>query len=203
MDTTNTDYKTDARGNLIHITNIKEIDLMRDDLVAEIVAKTQAMQIQMRQLKRAVFDDIAAFVTLSAEKYGAHLGGKKGNVTLNSFNGQYKVQFAMAEHLSFDERIIAAKALIDECINDWARDSKHELRALINQAFDVDKQGNLSTTKILGLRRVKIDDERWLRAMDAISDSIQVVGSKAYVRVYERVADTEQYRQISLDFASV
>jgi hypothetical protein len=30
-----------------------------------------------------------------------------------------------------------------------------------------------------------------------------VVGSKSYIRVYERIGDTDQYRPISLDIAGV
>ena len=39
------------------------------------------------------------------------------------------------------------------------------------------------------------------KAMDAISDSIQVVGSKNYLRVYQR-AEGGEYKPISLDVAS-
>ena len=41
------------------------------------------------------------------------------------------------------------------------------------------------------------------RAMDAIADSFVVVGSRSYVRVYERVGDTNQYQSIPLDVAGV
>ena len=46
-------------------------------------------------------------------------------------------------------------------------------------------------------------DERWQRAMQAIGDACQVVGSKSYIRVYQRVGDTDQYEPISLDIAGV
>ncbi|WP_420911283.1 DUF3164 family protein [[Haemophilus] ducreyi] len=53
------------------------------------------------------------------------------------------------------------------------------------------------------MRRVNISDSRWVRAMDAISDSVQVVGSKSYTRIYKRVGDTDRYEPISLDLANV
>jgi len=65
----------------------------------------------------------------------------------------------------------------------------------------VDKEGNLNTSRILGLRRVEIQDSRWQNAMQAISESVQVVSSKAYVRLYERVGETDQYVPIALDVA--
>ena len=65
----------------------------------------------------------------------------------------------------------------------------------------MDKEGNLKTSRILGLRRVEIQDSRWQNAMQAISESVQVVSSKAYVRLYERVGETDQYVPIALDVA--
>ncbi|WP_138676992.1 DUF3164 family protein, partial [Haemophilus influenzae] len=91
--------------------------------------------------------------------------------------------------------------LIDACLNEWSEGSRPELKALIERAFNVDKEGNLNTSRILGLRRVDIQDERWQNAMQAISESVQVVSSKAYVRLYERVGETDQYVPIALDVA--
>ena len=195
-------YRQDAKGNLIPLENIKETDLLRDELVMEIVAKAQAVRDNIAAFKQSAMDDIAAFAQLSAEKYGAKLGGAKGNIRLMSFDGAYRIALAMQDTLTFDERLAAAKALIDECINEWTADSRPELKALINDAFQVDKEGNISTTRVLGLRRLSIDDEKWHRAMEALSDSVQVQTSKPFVRVYQRGADGE-YSLMSLDIAKV
>ncbi|MFY1007375.1 DUF3164 family protein [Pasteurella multocida] len=196
-------YWQDAKGNLTPEELVKEIDKERDALVQEWVEKAKALNTEISRFKGGIFGDIQAFVELSAEKYGAKLGGNKGNVTLYSYDGKYKIQRAINDHLQFDERIQAAKMLIDECLNEWSEGSRPELKALIERAFDVDKEGNLNTSRILGLRRVDIKDPRWLNAMQAISESVQVVNSKAYVRVYERVGDSDQYQPISLDVAGV
>ena len=195
-------YRQDAKGNLIPLENIKETDLLRDELVMEIVAKAQAVRDNIAAFKQSAMDDIAAFAQLSAEKYGAKLGGAKGNIRLMSFDGAYRIALAMQDTLSFDERLAAAKALIDECINEWTAGSRPELKALINDAFQVDKEGNISTTRVLGLRRLSIDDEKWHRAMDALSDSVQVQTSKPFVRVYRR-EDNGEYSLMSLDIAKV
>lgn len=42
-----------------------------------------------------------------------------------------------------------------------------------------------------------------MSAMEAIGEAIQVVGSRQYVRIYERVGDSDQYKSISLDIAGV
>ncbi len=196
-------YWQDAKGNLTPEELVKAIDKERDALVQEWVEKAKALNTEISRFKGGIFGDIQAFVELSAEKYGAKLGGNKGNVTLYSYDGKYKIQRAINDHLQFDERIQAAKMLIDECLNEWSEGSRPELKALIERAFDVDKEGNLNTSRILGLRRVDIKDPRWLNAMQAISESVQVVNSKAYVRVYERIGDSDQYQPISLDVAGV
>lgn len=196
-------YKPDANGNLIPLANIREVDLLRDELVNELAAKAEAVQQAIRDYRDTAFADIAAFVELSAERYGAAVGGKKGNVTLYSFDGQYKIQRDIAQHLKFDEGILAAKALINECLDEWTEGSRSELKALVSRAFEVDAEGNLSTNRILGLRRVEIGDPRWKRAMDAIAEALQVIGSKAYIRVYKRVDDSDRYIPIALNIATL
>ena len=194
-------YRVDARGRLIPEAQIKPIDLARDQLVRDIVAGASKLSTELQAFKRAAFNDIEALVELSADQYGVKLGGKKGNVQLASFDGRYKVLRAVADRITFDERLQAAKVLIDECLNDWTDKGPGELRVIVQDAFDVDKAGNINVGKILSLRRHKIDDERWKRAMDAIGDAIQVIGTTPYIRVYERVGDSDKYRLLSLDLA--
>ncbi|MEO6917642.1 MAG: DUF3164 family protein [Collimonas sp.] len=195
-------YKRDAKGHLIPDSMIKPIDHTRDKLVAELVDKARAVSDTIATFKTSVFEDVAAFVQLSGEEYGVKRGGKKGNVTLHSFDGAIKISVASADNITFDERLQAAKALIDECIDEWSRESRPEIKVLVQGAFQADKEGNLNTGRILALRRLEISDPRWQRAMTAIAESVQVVGSKQYIRFYERVGDTDKYVPISLDIAT-
>ena len=149
-------YRQDARGRLIPEAQIKPIDLARDALVREIVHGATALNAQLQAFKQQSFDDIQALVQLSAEQYGVSLGGKKGNIQLITIDGRYKVLRAIADHITFDERLQAAKQLIDECLNEWTEKGPGELRVIVQDAFDVDKQGNINTGKILSLRRHNI-----------------------------------------------
>lgn len=203
MNAITNDYKQDAKGRLVPLATIKPIDLARDQLVQEIVAKAKALNAALASFKSSVFADIGAFVELSVERYDTRLGGAKGNVTLVSFDGRFKVLRAIADTLTFDEGLQAAKALIDECVHEWTEGARSEIRALINDAFNVDKEGKISTGRILSLRRLDIQDEKWQRAMSALSDSVRVQCSRSYIRVYERVGDTDQYQAIPLDIAGV
>lgn len=196
-------YMKDAQGRLVPIEAIKPIDIERHNLVLDIVAKSRELNAAMAKFKFDCFGDIAAFVQLSAEQYGAKIGGEKGNVTLLSFDGQYKVLRAISETLAFDERLQAAKALIDECIHRWSQGASVEIRALVNDAFQVDSSGKINTGRVLGLRRLDITDDKWKSAMQAIGDAVQVTGSKSYVRIYKRIGTTDEYQAIPLDIAAV
>jgi len=195
-------YMEDTQGRLVPVGMVSEIDKTRDDLIYEIVSQAEDLSKILGDFKKGVMDDIAAFISLSAEKYGAEIGGEKGNVTLMSFDGKYKIVRSISDRIEFDERLQVAKELIDECITEWSDGSRDEVKVLINDAFYVDKKGKLNTNRILGLRRLNITDEKWKQAMDAIGESITVSGSKAYVRIYERRTDGA-YKQINLDLAAL
>jgi hypothetical protein len=194
-------YMQDAKGRLVPVEMVAPIDQARDQLVREIVAGAQRQAAFMAAFKQRTFDDIQAFVELSAERYGVKMGGIKGNVTLMSFDGRYKLVRAIADFMVFDERLQVAKQLIDGCIHEWSQGARAEIKALVNDAFQVDKAGRVNTTRILGLRRLEINDPQWQQAMKAIGDSLTVAATRAYVRVYERVGDTDEYRHINLDLA--
>jgi hypothetical protein len=199
----NPGYMTNAIGHLVPEHLVTPIDRLRDQTVINIVRQAQDLSAILRHFKSVAFADVAAFVQTSVEEYGVKMRGDKGNVTLYSYDGRYKVVRQVQENIKFDERLKAAKALIDECINDWAQGSRDEIKVLINDAFSVDKEGDVSTNRVLGLKRLNIKDEKWLRAMQAIGDSVSVVGSRSYIRVYERIGQTDAYQAIPLDIASV
>lgn len=195
-------YMEDAQGRFVPLEQVKEIDKLRDSLVREKAVKIYALQERMRKLKAELFEDIEAFIGLSFERYEVKYGGKKGNVTLSSFDGRLELRRQISEHLVFDEGLQAAKALIDACLKDWSTDANSALRTLVDDVFQVDKQGRINTGRILSLRRHDIDDDRWRRAMEAISESIQVRGNTAYVRLYAQDAYGKM-QGVPLDFAAL
>lgn len=196
-------YMVNALGHLVPRELVAEIDIARDDLVREIFAAAHALQDAMTAFKSRAMGDIAAFVEMSAERYGAELGGDKGNVTLTSYCGRYKILRAVADRLEFDERLQVAKELIDTCIHRWGIGVNAHYRALVMSAFQVDKAGKINTGRVLELTRLAIDDEDWKAAMQAIQDSIQVIGTRSYVRFYERIGGSDKFHQVTLDIAAL
>lgn len=197
------DFMVDAQGRHVPVANIDEVDLLRDQTVRAIVNQAQQLQSQMRDFKASAHADVQQFVDLSAERYGVSVGGKKGNLTLSSYDGTLSVKIQVSENIRFDERIQAAKALIDECIHAWTEGSSSEVKALVEHAFQTDKEGKISIGRILGLTRLRIDDPKWIQAMTAIRDSMQVVDTATYLRVYRRDTPQGPWVAIPLDLAKL
>lgn len=195
-------YMRDGRGALVPIERVKPVDIARNDLVLELLDHARKVSAEARDLKLRAFADIEAFVSLSMEQYGVKRGGEKGNVSLVSYDGRFKVTRQVQPISRVDERIHAAKALIDECILEWSLTSDLSLVALVNQAFQVDKTGSFSVGRLMLLRKANIDHPKWKRAMEAIADSIDTTQTASYVRFYERIGDTDRWRMIPLDIAA-
>jgi hypothetical protein len=194
-------YMEDSQGRLVPKSSIKAVDLERDDLVIDLMHRAQELALTLACFKQHAMADIEAFVELSGEQYGAKLGGNKGNVTLFSFDGRYKLIRSIDDYITFDERLQAAKHLIDQCLKRWSEGAGAEIRTLVNDAFQVDKTGRINTKRVLSLRRMEIQDETWQQAMQAISDSVQVISSKSYIRFYERQPDGS-YKQLNLNISA-
>ncbi len=195
-------YRENTKGHLVPVEQIEEVDLLRDDFVLKAVENARTMAGEIASFKERVTGDMTAFLDLSAEKFGVKLGGSKGNITLRSFDGKYMVTRKVAERIEFDERLQAAKILVDQCLREWTKDSPSEVQALIDDAFQVDKKGRINTMRVLSLRRLKIEHPKWQQAMEAIGEALTVTDSCIYTGFYER-DEHGKYQKIVLDFASV
>lgn len=195
-------YWMDANGSLVPTSKIKPIDKDRNLVVTELCTEAKKASASLFGFKVTAMQAITEFVERSLAEYEVKHGGKKGNVTLVSFDGRFKIIRQMQESITFDERLQAAKALIDECIQGWSKGSNVNIKVLVNDAFQVDREGKISTGRVLGLRRHDIKDEAWQRAMQAIGDSMRVASTKPYVRFYER-DDMGEYQAINLDVAAL
>jgi len=198
-------YREDASGRMVPVDTIKPIDALRDDLVMRIVQRAQELSERLQAFKQDTLSEIAAFIETSAQEYGVELGGKKGNVQLTSFDGKYRIMRANHDSMTFDERLLAAKELIDECLRDWSGRPgvPRGLVVIADRAFRRNAAGEISVSRVLDLRSHDIDDERWKKAMEIITDSIRVQASITYLRLYKRAGRTDQYDQLPLDIAKV
>jgi len=196
-------YMLNAAGHLVPEDQVRDQDKLRNDVTLDLVFRAERINAELRAFKKRALDDIDDLVQISADRYGVKMGGRKGNVSLISYDGKYKVVRSFAERLTFTEELEAAKELINRCITRWSEGANDNIRALVDRAFRTNAKGQLRTTAILDLLRLDIEDEEWLRAMEALKDSIMVADTAVYVRFYERVGNTDQYKAIPLDLAAV
>lgn len=180
----------------------KSIDQLKDQTIDNIFKKGEEISNNLVDFKAQSFSDVAAYMTTAAEQYGVAFGSK-GNVTLTNSEGTKKVLRNNHTFIDFDEKLQIAKELIDKCIHKWTDGANENIKALVDHAFAVDKAGKISIDKVLGLRRLNITEEDWLEAMRAISDSVQILGTKTYIRLYKRADQYGEWVQVALNLANV
>lgn len=195
-------YWKDPKGNLVPDSAVKELDKFEDQTVRNLVSLAEDYQKAGVAFKEKIFNEVREFIELSASEYDTVIQGSKGGASLYAFNGEYRIQYSVADHINFNNRLVIAKQLIDECIIGWSGGASDEIMALINRAFSVDKEGSINVRSVLSLRTLDIKDEKWLKAMEAINDSIKIIGSSEYIRIYKR-DEAGKYKQIVLDFSKL
>lgn len=196
-------FMKDSRGRLVPEGNVRPVDKLEDELVRRLHAQGDPVRQFMLDFKRLCFAEVHAFLDLVAEQYGAKIGGEKGNVTLSSYDGTLRVTVAVGSCITFGPGIQAAKGNIDECLKEWTQGGNPNLKAIVLDAFDVGKAGKLQPDKILALRRLNIEDERWKMAMQAIYDSVRLDVTKDYVRLHRRGSLDGKWELVSFDIAKI
>lgn len=196
-------YMRDAKGNLIPLENIKPQHKLEDETVRKIIGFARDLSAQIARFKGHTFTDLGEFDALLEQDFGVTRGGRKGNRTYQTIDGCKKVQVQVSEFIDCGPELQIAKALIDECLTEWAADSRPEIRAIVTRAFNTDKEGQINRSEIFMLMRLEIADERWIRAMDALRDAMRITGSKTYLRFYERDRPDGAWQAISIDLARV
>jgi len=193
---------TDSKGRAIPVEYVQPHDRAKDRLVRTIHKQATSLHTRLVTFREDALKRIFAFVTKAGQAYDVDVGGKKGNITLRSFDGLMKVQLAVADNIEFDERLAIAQQLISEYLSEISKGADPGLVELVHKAFYADSQGRLRTGQVLGLRTINIKHPKWRKAMDVIVDSITVQSSKQYVRVYARENTDADWTLLQLNIAS-
>lgn len=194
-------FMEDPKGGLTPLDVIRPTDLLEDETVRRIMGFAKPLSAQVARFKQHTLDDILSLLALFDQQHGVKKGGRKGNVTLTSYDGTLKVQLAIADQITFGPELQSAKALVDECLLEWSDGARPELAAIVQRAFNTDKAGLVNRAELFSLLRLEIEDDRWKRAMTAIKDSIRPVGTKEYVRFYERADARSGWTPVTIDVA--
>ena len=181
---------------------MRDADRLEDDVVRRILAYGLDLANQIGRFRAHTFDDLATFLDLLGEQYGRRRTAGKGGYSCTSFDGRLKVQVQVQDRIAFGPELQVARELVHECLADWAADSQPEARAIIQDAFAVDKHGSVNREAIFRMRRLQIDDERWKRAQQAVADSIRIEGAKASVRLYLRSTPEAKWTLVPINIAA-
>lgn len=197
-------YMQDAKGNLVPLNLVKAFHLLEDEMVRKVMAYAIELNAQLARFKEHTLGDVSGLVTILDQEYDVKRGGTKGNLTLSSYDGTMKVQLAIADQITFGPELQSAKKLVDECLVEWsgAKGTRPEIQAIVQRAFNTDKEGLVNRAELFSLLRLEIADDRWQRAMKAIRDSIRPIGTKEYVRFYRRPAPNAAWSAVTIDLAS-
>jgi hypothetical protein len=196
------DYMTDAKGSFVPLELVKPQHKLEDETVRKVMGFARDLNAQIARFRGHTMTDLGEFDALLDQEYGGRpRAGVKGNRTYQTFDGLLKVQVQVSDMIDFGPELQIAKGLIDECLTEWTDEARAEIRAVITRAFNTDKEGQINRSEIFTLLRLAIEDERWRRAQDAIRDAMRVVGSREYVRFYERDRPVGQWRAITIDLA--
>ena len=192
----------DSRGKSVPPRYIAKVDKRRDVVVEKILREAKSLRKRMLKFKTESMKAIDDFVEYSESQSGVRMGGIKGNITLSNFAHDGRVEKQIQEYIDFDERLQQAKFIIDELLIKWSEGSRKELITIVNHAFEVDRKGKVNVKAILGLRRLKIKNDQWKKAMNLIDESRSIATTKAYIRFQYRDKE-RRWHSILLDLASI
>lgn len=194
---------TDATGSFTPLDLVKPADKLQDETVRKIMGFAIGLSRQVERFKAHTMFDLGALDALLEQEYGVVKAGNrgKGNRTYITYDTLFKVTVQIADYIDFGPQLQVAKALLDECMNEWAAESRAELAAVVTRAFNTDKPGQVNRSEIFMLLRLEITDERWQRAMLAIREAMRVVGSKEYVRFAMREKRDDAWTSVTINLA--
>ena len=193
----------DGAGNHVPMKYIDPVDKKRDQLVEKEIRACLLMQQRLAAFKAGVLADITKYLDWLADRSGDKAFSPGGNYQLTNFSGNRRVQIKVNKVIEFDERLQLAKQKIDDCLERWSEGANDNLKVVVFEAFKVDSKGNVDVKRIIGLRKLKFRDKVWIAAMDLITESITITGTRSYLLFMRKENKDAEWETIRLDLAGV
>lgn len=146
------------------------------------------------------FNDMQALYALLQDYSARHADGE-GNFSIESADGNFKIEYSRQERGGFDERSIQAeKHIIDFVNKQFAGDPT--TRKLIMSLLER-KKGALDINLVQKLYSMENDyqDENWQQGIRLLKESWNPSESKDYIRFKQKV--NNEWKLINLNFASI
>lgn len=189
-------------GHERQASRMKARELLASDMAEAMVSEAVETQATLRTIKERWFADVDAFIQLILEEYGVRLSGARGGNTFENHDLTRKVQISVADQKTVNQAIIPAQALVNEILDDLTGQSDPNLRLIVNAAFSRHPaSGRISIERILGLKNLKLNHPRWPSAEQALSDAVETIGSRMYLRFYHRETSQKPWQQVELNFS--
>jgi hypothetical protein len=190
----------DKRGREIHADNVKASDKLRDEMINRVLDKVKEMKKRAEEAKADILEEIDGYIELMKQEYKINpVDTTKGNMSFESYDGLKKVSLAVNESVEFDEKLVFAKAKIDEFLKHEMIGATPTLKTLVSRVFEVDKKGNINVKRVLELKAYDISAPQWKEAMQIIDDSISIGRSSTYLRFYEKLDRESKWEQVTID----
>lgn len=179
----------------------KAYETLRDETVKELVEGAKALNDMLSKFKSKSYASIGALYEMLQEHSDRHANGK-GNVTLDSSCGNYRIMFRRHDATRFDERSTQAEAhILDFLTAEYPEGSptNKAIRILLER-----KTGQLDKNNVLKLFKMKddFDNENWRKGIDLLQESIVPDHTKYYAQFFYRSGDME-WLPIVLEFAKL
>ncbi|MGQ8367108.1 DUF3164 family protein [Glaciecola sp. 1036] len=197
-------FMLDEVGNQIRVSNIKEYDLIRDKLVKEMARDAAVLADEMQAAKERFSAKFEQHIERMENIYKVKVGGRKGNVSLSSFDRKLKIERTKQDRMTTNEHMVVAVQLVDQCLAGWAKGSNRNLQAFVRKYFRTDAKGNFNIADLQRVRRLELEtpDPLWEKAMEALDNAIEHDTTVTYFRAFVR-DESGKYLNIPLDFAKV
>jgi len=186
----------DADGDPRPVSLIDDQTRQRTVFVETCLRKAEFIARKLQSLQDYMAAGMNKFMQEAAERNGANW---QGNTSLLNFTCNQKLQVTVGKYISFDERLLQAKTLINQCIAKWSDGSSEELVLLARKAFQVNQSGYVDTKLILMLAGIDMKDADWSRATDLIRQSITKQTAKQYTKFYKKLP-SGKWKHIKLNW---
>lgn len=124
-------YMPDAKGNLVPRDLVAAQTQLEDETVRKIMSHARDLSSQIGRFRGHTMTDLGELDALIAQEYGLTKGGPKGNRTYQTFDGCQKIEVRVSDFIDFGPELQVSKALVDECLTEWAAESRPEIQAIV------------------------------------------------------------------------
>ena len=193
----------DATGSPVPPKYIDPVDKKRDQLVERELKQALLLQERIAKFKASVLSAIGKYLDWLADRHGEEALSPGGNYMLTGFSGNKRMQIKVNKVIEFDERLQLAKKKIDDCLERWSKGANDNLRVVVFDAFRTDSKGKVDTKRILSLRKLKIKDAEWVKAMELITEAITITGNRSYLTFQIKADKDSEWETLRFDLAGV